>query len=133
MIASRDEGRGATGELRREDPSRSEEQGKQLFIQNCKSCHTLEAVNAHGVTGPNLDELGGVDKQRVLRAIKRGGTGDGRMPPGAADRRGRGRRGHLRGQRRRPLSRRPARARCKPRCISPASTGLFRPDASARC
>jgi mono/diheme cytochrome c family protein len=39
-------------------------------------------VNAHGVTGPNLDQLGGLDKQRVLNAIKRGGTGDGRMPPG---------------------------------------------------
>ena len=59
-----------------------EELGKQLFIQNCKSCHTLEAVQAHGVTGPNLDELGGLDKQRVLNAIKRGGTGTGRMPPG---------------------------------------------------
>jgi mono/diheme cytochrome c family protein len=32
------------------------------------------------VTGPNLDELGGLDRQRVLNAIKRGGTGDGRMP-----------------------------------------------------
>ena len=51
-----------------------------LFVQNCKSCHTLAAVQAAGVTGPNLDELGGLDKQRVLNAIKRGGTGDGRMP-----------------------------------------------------
>ena len=33
------------------------------------------------MTGPNLDELGGLDKQRVLRAIKVGGTGSGRMPP----------------------------------------------------
>jgi mono/diheme cytochrome c family protein len=33
------------------------------------------------VTGPNLDQLGGLDKQRVLHAIKIGGTGDGRMPP----------------------------------------------------
>ena len=32
--------------------------------------------------GPNLDQLGGIDKQRVLGAIKRGGTGSGRMPPG---------------------------------------------------
>jgi mono/diheme cytochrome c family protein len=37
-------------------------------------------VQAHGVTGPNLDELGGVDKQRVLNAIKNGGTGQNRMP-----------------------------------------------------
>jgi mono/diheme cytochrome c family protein len=33
------------------------------------------------VTGPNLDELSGLDKERVLQAIKRGGTGTGRMPP----------------------------------------------------
>jgi mono/diheme cytochrome c family protein len=37
------------------------------------------------VTGPNLDELGGLDKQRVLQAIKRGGTGTGRMPPALLD------------------------------------------------
>ena len=82
VIAGRDEGLGATDGLATTDPSSKEELGKQLFIQNCKSCHTLEAVQAHGVIGPNLDELGGVDKQRVLGAIKRGGTGSGRMPPG---------------------------------------------------
>ena len=32
------------------------------------------------MTGPNLDELGGLDKERVLNAIKIGGTGTGRMP-----------------------------------------------------
>jgi mono/diheme cytochrome c family protein len=82
VIASRGEGLGDTGALPTEEPTSTQELGKQLFIQNCKSCHTLEAVQAHGVTGPNLDELGGIDKQRVLNAIKRGGTGSGRMPPG---------------------------------------------------
>jgi cytochrome c551 len=82
VIAGRDEGLGATDGLATEQPSSKEELGKQLFIQNCKSCHTLEAVQAHGVIGPNLDQLGGLDKQRVLGAIKRGGTGSGRMPPG---------------------------------------------------
>jgi mono/diheme cytochrome c family protein len=82
VIAARDEGLGATDGLRTEDPTAKEELGKQLFVQNCKSCHTLEAVQAHGVIGPNLDQLGGIDKQRVLNAIKRGGTGSGRMPPG---------------------------------------------------
>jgi cytochrome c553 len=82
VIAGRDEGLGATDGLATTDPTAKEELGKQLFIQNCKSCHTLEAVQAHGVIGPNLDELGGIDKQRVLGAIKRGGTGSGRMPPG---------------------------------------------------
>ena len=82
VIASRGEGLGDTGSLSTKEPTGTQELGKQLFIETCKSCHTLEAVQAHGVTGPNLDELGGIDKQRVLNAIKRGGTGSGRMPPG---------------------------------------------------
>ena len=82
VIAGRGEALGATDGLSTEEPTAKEELGKQLFIQNCKSCHTLEAVQAHGVIGPNLDQLGGIDKQRVLGAIKRGGTGSGRMPPG---------------------------------------------------
>jgi mono/diheme cytochrome c family protein len=80
VIAARGESEGAVGSLRDKEITGKEEEGKQLFIQTCKSCHTLAAVNAHGVTGPNLDELGGLDKQRVLQAIKRGGTGSGRMP-----------------------------------------------------
>jgi len=82
VIAARHEAKGGSNGLRTAEPTPTEERGKELFIQNCKSCHTLEAVQAHGVTGPNLDELGGLDKQRVLNAIKRGGTGSGRMPPG---------------------------------------------------
>jgi cytochrome c553 len=82
VIAGRGESEGGTGSLRTTEPTAKEELGKQLFVQNCKSCHTLGAVQAHGVTGPNLDELGGLDKQRVLSAIKKGGTGSGRMPPG---------------------------------------------------
>jgi mono/diheme cytochrome c family protein len=85
VIAARGEAKGATGMLRSEKPTAKEELGKQLFIENCKSCHTLAAVQAHGVTGPNLDQLAPLDKQRVLGAIKRGGTGSGRMPPGLLD------------------------------------------------
>jgi mono/diheme cytochrome c family protein len=85
VIASRGEAEGGTGSLRSEEVSGQLEDGKQLFIQTCKSCHTLEAVNAHGVTGPNLDELAPLDRQRVLNAIERGGTGTGRMPPGLLD------------------------------------------------
>jgi cytochrome c553 len=81
VINNREEALGATGSLRTEDVGKFED-GKSLFIENCKSCHTLAAVDAHGVTGPNLDDLAPLDKQRVLGAIKRGGTGTGRMPPG---------------------------------------------------
>jgi cytochrome c553 len=82
VIAGRGESEGGVGPLRTEQASHSQEEGKTLFIANCKSCHTLAAVQAHGVTGPNLDELGGLDKQRVLNAIKNGGTGQKRMPKG---------------------------------------------------
>jgi mono/diheme cytochrome c family protein len=80
VIASRGESEGAVGSLRTAELTDEQEEGKVLFVATCKSCHTLAAVNAQGVTGPNLDELGGLDKQRVLNAIRRGGTGDGRMP-----------------------------------------------------
>jgi cytochrome c553 len=80
VIAARGEAEGGTGSLRTQEASKQDEEGKQLFISTCKSCHTLKAVQAHGVTGPNLDELGGLDEARVLQAIERGGTGSGRMP-----------------------------------------------------
>jgi cytochrome c553 len=81
VIASRGESEGGVGKLRTESLDKKDENGKVLFRETCWSCHTLAAVQAGGVTGPDLDTLG-VDKQRVLNAIKRGGTGDGRMPAG---------------------------------------------------
>jgi hypothetical protein len=57
-------------------------EGRQLFIETCASCHTLAAVNARGVTGPDLDKIGTVTPARVESAIKIGGTGQGRMPAG---------------------------------------------------
>ena len=56
--------------------------GKQLFTESCASCHTLKAVNARGIAGPNLDKLGKMTKGRVVNAIKIGGTGQNRMPSG---------------------------------------------------
>jgi cytochrome c553 len=81
VIASRGESEGGVGKLRSESLSKKDESGKVLFRETCWSCHNLDAVQAGGVTGPDLDTLG-VDRQRVLNAIKRGGTGDGRMPAG---------------------------------------------------
>jgi mono/diheme cytochrome c family protein len=82
VIASREEAEGGVGPLRTQEASSDAEEAKELFITTCKSCHTLNAVQARGVTGPNLDELGGLDRQRVLNAIREGGTGQGRMPAG---------------------------------------------------
>jgi mono/diheme cytochrome c family protein len=82
VIASRGESEGAVGKLRTDELTSVEEEGKRLFMRTCGSCHNLDAVNARGVTGPDLDELGGLDEQRVLNAIENGGTGQGRMPAG---------------------------------------------------
>jgi mono/diheme cytochrome c family protein len=81
VIAARGEAEGGVGSLRTEEVSADLENGKELFIATCKSCHNLDAVQATGVTGPDLDELGGLDQERVLNAIENGGTGQGRMPP----------------------------------------------------
>ena len=58
------------------------ERGRSLFVENCAACHNLDAVNARGVTGPDLDKIGTVTPSRVLSAIKVGGTGQLRMPAG---------------------------------------------------
>jgi mono/diheme cytochrome c family protein len=82
VIASRGEAEGGVGSLKDESLSATLEKGKTLFRQTCASCHNLDAVNARGVTGPDLDEIGQVSKDRVLNAIRIGGTGQKRMPSG---------------------------------------------------
>src|ERR671914_2763012 len=82
VIAARGEAEGGVGSLRTEEVNEDLENGKELFIATCKSCHNLDPVQATGVTGPDLDELGAIDRERVLNAIENGGTGQGRMPAG---------------------------------------------------
>ena len=50
--------------------------GKQIFSQNCATCHTLAAANASGTVGPNLDQLQ-PDAATVKRQVENGG---GAMP-----------------------------------------------------
>lgn len=82
VIVGREDSVGATGPLASAEPDPQLEEGKDLFLENCASCHTLSAVNARGVTGPSLDELAPLDQERVLSAIETGGTGENRMPAG---------------------------------------------------
>jgi cytochrome c553 len=82
VLANRDDGAGATGSLRTTELSESQERGKELFRQQCWSCHTLGAAGARGVTGPNLDRIGDIQPERIVNAIKNGGTGQGLMPAG---------------------------------------------------
>jgi mono/diheme cytochrome c family protein len=47
--------------------------GKQVFTDNCGSCHTLEKAGTTGAVGPNLDE---VDlSPGTVEQIVRGGAG----------------------------------------------------------
>lgn len=85
VIASQQESIGGTGSLVSAPPTEELDEGKELFRENCAACHTLGAAQAKGVTGPNLDRLGNVDKERVLNAIRNGGTGKLQMPAGILD------------------------------------------------
>ena len=80
ILTGRGEAAGGNGSLESADLSEHEERGKGLFRQSCASCHNLDAVNARGVTGPDLDEIGQITPERILGAIEKGGTGQSRMP-----------------------------------------------------
>jgi cbb3-type cytochrome c oxidase subunit III len=41
--------------------------GKQVFTQNCASCHTLQAAGAAGTIGPNLDNAFSADRQQSFK------------------------------------------------------------------
>jgi cytochrome c553 len=82
VVVGRPAAEGSSGALADKSPNKEFQRGKTLFRQTCWSCHTLSEAGAHGVTGPNLDQIGPVTQQRVLNAIKIGGTGQGRMPAG---------------------------------------------------
>jgi mono/diheme cytochrome c family protein len=66
------------------DLTSAQTHGRELFAENCSTCHTLAGSNAVGRVGPNLDELvvGVQNKDAfVLDAIKRGrSSGNGQMP-----------------------------------------------------
>jgi mono/diheme cytochrome c family protein len=53
--------------------------GRQLFVDNCGSCHTLTAAVTTGSGGPNLDQFAG-GTEEALHAIESGGSGTGGMP-----------------------------------------------------
>ena len=82
VIASQQEDVAGSSSLVSTGPSKELDEGKELFRENCASCHSLGAIQAKGVTGPNLDRLGRIDEECVLNAIKNGGTGKLQMPAG---------------------------------------------------
>jgi mono/diheme cytochrome c family protein len=90
ILSARSDAEGATSQLQTKHASAQLQSGKTLFRATCASCHTLAAVNARGVTGPDLDRIGLSDTQasikRVENAIRVGGTGQNRMPSGLLQR-----------------------------------------------
>lgn len=49
-------------------------EGKQVFVANCSTCHTLKAAGANGMVGPNLDQLK-PDEATVKAQVTNGGGG----------------------------------------------------------
>jgi mono/diheme cytochrome c family protein len=86
ILSARTDAQGATSKLQTKHAGAEIEKGKNLFRSTCASCHTLAAVNARGVTGPDLDRIGlqpnKASIQRIENAIRIGGTGQRRMPSG---------------------------------------------------
>ena len=41
----------------KESAGSAEAEGKQVFVANCSTCHTLSDAGSNGVAGPNLDQL----------------------------------------------------------------------------
>jgi cytochrome c5 len=48
--------------------------GKEVFVANCGSCHTLSEAGTNGTVGPNLDEAS-VDFDGVVAQVTNGGGG----------------------------------------------------------
>jgi mono/diheme cytochrome c family protein len=64
------------------DLTASQVEGRELFAENCATCHTLQASNAVGAAGPNLDAIK-PPEQLTLNAIRLGrARGAGNMPAG---------------------------------------------------
>lgn len=60
----------------------AEEKGREMFRQNCATCHALADAAAAGAVGPNLDELRPAPELTV-NAIELGrARGQGQMPAG---------------------------------------------------
>src|SRR3954447_6404663 len=65
--------------------SAAEVHGRELFVQHCGACHTLDAAGTVGNVGPNLGDIA-ITEADVLNAIRTGGgthaKGQGTGPSG---------------------------------------------------
>jgi mono/diheme cytochrome c family protein len=49
-------------------------EGREVFVANCGSCHTLSDAGTSGQIGPNLDSIG-LDEAAVEEQVRNGGGG----------------------------------------------------------
>ena len=82
VVNSNDHAKSAPGGV---DLKASQTAGRAVFAKYCATCHTLNASNAVGKVGPNLDILH-PPKGLILDAIANGrARGQGQMPAGLVD------------------------------------------------
>lgn len=58
----------------------AQEEGREIFAVQCAQCHQLEASNAVGRVGPNLDELRPPAELTLDAILKGRARGQGQMP-----------------------------------------------------
>lgn len=70
----------------------AQQRGREIYAENCGTCHTLAAANSVGKVGPNLDAIipGIADKKARIAFIDDAVTngrarGQGQMPKGLID------------------------------------------------
>ncbi|MFM9022912.1 MAG: c-type cytochrome [Solirubrobacterales bacterium] len=72
----------------KDSASSADAEGKQVFVANCSTCHTLSDAGANGMAGPNLDELR-PSEATVKSKVTNGGGGmpafAGTLDPGQID------------------------------------------------
>jgi mono/diheme cytochrome c family protein len=67
------------------DLTKSQEEGRELFVRNCATCHTLNAAKAVGKVGPDLDAMR-PPAELTINAIEEGrARGQGQMPSELVD------------------------------------------------
>jgi mono/diheme cytochrome c family protein len=67
------------------DLTEARAEGRELFVKNCATCHTLKAANAVGKVGPDLDAMR-PPVELTINAIKEGrARGQGQMPAELVD------------------------------------------------
>jgi cytochrome c551 len=57
-----------------EDTTTEAAAGREIFVANCGSCHTLSDAGTSGAVGPSLDGIG-VDAAAVETQVRNGGGG----------------------------------------------------------